>query len=146
MRRFTVSFSVGVALPLLAALTIGGCGSGDAASPSEVLVGTWKTDLYGMVEVFNEDGTYSVGHTVDLASGEDVSQAEIAFGIWSIDGSVLTRSADPESPNCAGLVGTYEIEFFDDGDRVTVRVVSDDCPPQREDFGSALTRYTESDS
>jgi hypothetical protein len=139
-----VSLRVGVALLLLAALTIGGCGSGEADSPSELLVGTWETDLYGMVEVFNEDGTYSVGHTVDLASGDDVSQAEMGFGTWSIDGNVLTRSADPESPYCTGLVGTYEIEFLDDGDRVAVTVVSDDCPTQRRDFGSGISRYMDS--
>ncbi len=140
------SFCVGVALLLLAALTVGGCGSGEADSPSELLVGTWVTDLWSAIEVFNEDGTYGVGHTVDLASGDDVSQAELGFGTWSIDGNILTRSGDPEAPYCAGIVGTYEIEFLDDGDRVAVTVVSDDCPTQRRDFGSGLSRYTESDS
>ena len=136
-----VSLRVGVALLLLAALTVGGCGSEEADSPSELLVGTWETDLLGVIEVFNEDGTYGVGHNVDLASGDDVSQAELGFGTWSIDGSVLTRSMDPESPNCPGMMGTYEIEISDDGDRVAVTVVSDDCPTQRKDFGSGLSRY-----
>ncbi len=139
-----VSFRVGVALLLLAALTVAGCGSGGADPPSELLVGTWETELWGVIEVFNEDGTYGVGHTVDLASGDDVSQAELAFGTWSIDGNVLTRSADPGSPYCAGMEGTYEIEFLDDGDRVAVTVVSDDCPTQRQDFGSGLSRYMDS--
>jgi hypothetical protein len=139
-----VSFCVGVVLLLLAALTVGGCGSGEADSPSELLVGTWVTDLWGAIEVFNEDGTYGVGHTVDLASGDDVSQAELGFGTWSIDGSILTRSSDPESPYCGGMEGTYEIEFLDDGDRVAVTVVSDDCPTQRKDFGSGLSRYMDS--
>ena len=138
------SFCVGVALLLLAVLTVGGCGSGEADSPSELLVGTWVTDLYGHIEVFNEDGTYGVGGTVDLASGDDVSQAELGFGTWSIDGSVLTRNMVPESPYCRGMVGTYEIEFSDDRDRVAVTVVSDDCPTQRKDFGSGLSRYMDS--
>jgi len=139
-----ISFCIGVALLVLAALTVGGCGSGEADSPSELLVGTWVTDLYGVIEVFNEDGTYGVGHTVDLASGDNVSQAELGFGTWSIDGSVLTRSMDPEAPYCPGMVGTYETEFSDDGDRVALTVVSDDCPTQRQDFGSGISRYMDS--
>ena len=138
-----VSFSVGSVLLLLAALTVGGCGSEEVNPLFDQLVGIWETDRYGMVEVFNEDGTYGVGNTVELASGDDVTQAEMAFGVWSVDGTVLTRSADPESPYCAGQVGTYEIEFLDDGNHVAVTVVNDDCPGQRLDFGSGLHRYTD---
>lgn len=129
---------------IMTLVAVAGCGSGETDSPSELLVGTWETDLGGTIEVFNEDGTYSVGHTVDLASGDDVSQAELNFGTWSIDGNVLTRSSDPEAPYCQGMVGTYEIEFLDDGDRVAVTAVSDDCDHGRGDFASGLSRYMDS--
>ena len=123
---------------LVAALVlIGGCGS-DEPSLSETIEGVWVTELFGKYEVFLDDGTYGVGNTISSATPVD-GEAELDSGTWSVDGDILTRTTDASSL-CAPWVGTYEVEVLDDGDRLEITVLEDECELRREDFGSGLTR------
>jgi hypothetical protein len=121
---------------------VGGCGTSES-SLSDTIEGVWVTNLYGIYEVFLDDGTYGVGHSLEQATPTD-GTAELNVGTWSVDGNVLTRTADASASYCAGMVATYEVEVLDDGNRLDIVVLEDDCAgPGRADFGSGLTRYSD---
>lgn len=128
--RFTVVLVAAVVL-------LGGCGT-DEPEPglSESITGTWvsEKDLY---VTFNDDGTYDVGTEVGAADRE--------FGTWSVEGDVLTKVTDEDSRYCAGIVGVYETEVLDDGERLESTVVDDECAERVDDFLS-LTRPFETES
>lgn len=124
---------------LITALVIvaGGCGSEEAEPGlSESISGTWVS-LKGLLVTFNDDGTYDVGTEVGAADRE--------FGTWSVDGNILTKVTDEDSRYCAGIVGKYETEVVDDGERLESTVVDDECPKRVADF-LRLTRETETKS
>ena len=128
---------------LIAALAlVGGCGTTES-SLSDSMVGHWVTDLHGIHIVFLDDGSYGKGHSPAQASPKDVSFAELEWGTWSTDGNILTITPDTTSAYCGKIVATYEIEVLDDGNRLEVTVLDDDCTKRPEDFGSGLTRYTD---
>ena len=123
---------------VVALVLVGGCGS-DEPSLSETIEGVWVTDLFGKYEVFLEDGSYGVGNTVESATPVN-GWAELDSGVWSVDGDILTRTPDERSEVCAGMVGTYEVEVLNGGDRLEITVLEDECELRAADFGSGLTR------
>ena len=92
-----------------------------------------------MYVVFQDDGTYGVGHSLESATPGGPSTAEVDWGTWSTEGNVLTQIGD--GGDCTGIVGTFEIDVADDGNRREVTLLDDDCYNRRHDFGSGLTRY-----
>lgn len=122
----------------LALVGTAGCGSTDASLKDSV-IGTWETSL-AVVVVFNDDGTYGVGHSVVSASPDDVRFAEMEYGTWSVEGGVLTKVTDEASRFCAGIESSYEIEVLDDGDRLGLTTLSDECRVRNDDFGKGVTR------
>ncbi len=133
---------------IAAVVLVGGCGSNES-SLSDTIEGVWVTDLAGIFEVFHDDGSYGVGHSLELAAPDGAvrgvdgvlrSTAELEFGPWSTEGTILTMNPDAASAYCAGIVGTYEIDVLDDGNRLEVTVLDDKCSARAVDFGSGLTR------
>jgi hypothetical protein len=117
---------------VVAIVLIGGCGT-DESEPelSEAIIGTWVSER-GLSVTFNDDGTYNVG-------------TDTEFGTWSVDGDVLTKVTDEDSRYCPGVVGTYETEVLDDGERLESTVVDDECPHRQADFLS-LSRAAETET
>lgn len=68
------------------------------------------------------------------------SEADLEWGTWSTDGSILTLNPDAATDACADEVGTYEIDVIDDGNGIEVTVLDDDCGLRAVDFGTGLTR------
>jgi len=132
-----------IAVLITALVLLGGCGT-TGPSLADSIVGNWVTDLDGMYVVIQDDGTYGVGHSLELAAPSDASTAELDWGTWSTDGNVLTQTGDGGA--CTGIVGTYEIDVPDDGNRLEVTVLDDACPSRRVDFGSGLTRHIDAGS
>lgn len=123
---------------------VGGCGTSES-SLSDTVEGSWETDQYGIHIVFLDDGTYGTGHSLEQASPDDVSTAELEWGTWSVDGNTLILTPDPSSPHCAEMAGTYEIEVLGGGDRSDVAVLEDECSSRNIDFASGLARTNHSD-
>lgn len=131
-------FSVVVLSVLVGVLA--GCGQ----SLHDQLVGTWEGHS-GYYKTFNEDGTYGVGGSPAVASGEHdadiVSQLE--WGTWTVEDGILTITPDADSFSCRRYVGMYEIEVTDDGQQMLSTLVEDDCGPRSLGFEGAGTRYTD---
>jgi hypothetical protein len=131
-----------IAALVVTLVLVGGCGSSEA-SLGETIEGVWTTDLWGTYEVFLDDGTYGVGHTLESATPTEDGFAEVSHGTWSVDGNILTRATDLSANGCPGKVATYEVEALNNGDRLELAVIEDDCADQRLDMGSGLTRYSD---
>jgi len=123
-----------LAVLTVALALVGGCGTTER-SPSDSIVGNWVTDRYATHAEFRDDGTYGKGYAVP-----NPSEADLEWGTWSTDGKVLTLNPDAATDACADKVGTYEIDVIDDGNRIEVTVLDDDCGLRAMDFGSGLTR------
>ena len=122
---------------VVAIVLLGGCGTEESEPGlSESIVGTWVS-AKGLYVTFDDDGTYDVGTEAGAADRE--------FGTWSVEGGVLTKLTDEESRYCAGIVGIYETEVLDDGERLESTVVDDECPKRTGDFLS-LTREVETET
>lgn len=115
---------------IVALALVGGCGTTER-SLSDSIVGNWVTDRYNTHAEFRDDGTYDKGTGVPN---------RLEWGTWSTDGNTLTLNPDAATDACADRVGTYEIDVIDDGNRMEVTVLDDDCGLRAMDFGSGLTR------
>lgn len=83
---------------------------------SEEILGSWRWT--GVTMDFNEDGTYNA-HGDYKVQGYD-------FGRFHLDGSLLTFSTPEESNVCRGTIGTYIIEFTDEG-KLRFTLYEDEC-------------------
>ena len=124
------------ALVLMAvAVLVAGCGSDDPdPGLSESIIGVWLSET-GKYITFSSDGSHEVGTEAGTANTE--------FGTWSVEGEILTKVTDPESVFCEGIIGIYESEVLDDGERLESTVVEDECSVRVDDFAT-LTRHADS--
>jgi hypothetical protein len=99
-----------------AALLFASCGGGadqGGVDLGQRLLGEWR--WMGYTIEFNEDGDYTVGTS--------------EFGDYELDGDTITFLVSDESRFCPGTVGTYMIEFVDDG-TFHQSLIEDDCEPR----------------
>ena len=103
-------------------------------APSETIldalagVGTTEEDLRGITEEnligiwkrqggetfyfqFNEDGTFKVASSEAFLKGSTFDMGE-----FQLEGALLTLTTSAESSECAGLVGSYQLELTEEGD------------------------------
>ena len=118
---------------------LAGCGN----SNFDQTVGMWVDEESVFYLVFNEDGTYGVGRSPRLASGTDVVSPELEWGTWSYEGNLLSMAPDPDSEFCRRLIGTYEMEIIDDGQRMLATLVEDECPVRESGFEGLHIRHTD---
>jgi len=79
------------------------------------LVGSWKMEGAGYVIEFREDGTYNVGAS--------------EFGLYKLDGNLLSLKIDDEASFCPRTAATYEIELTEEG-KIRWTLVEDECSPR----------------
>jgi hypothetical protein len=82
--------------------------------------GTW----YVVSKTYHEDGTVSI-----TRNGAE----PWAWGTYSLDGSTLTYSTDPEAGDCPDTRGSYDLAFID-ADTVKYEVIEDDCSGRKREF------------
>jgi hypothetical protein len=132
-------------------LLLSGDGDGGPVAAADESEPTLSDSLTGAVwvttgdkfVVFLDDGTYGVGTSAVL---DDVTTADIEWGTWSVDGSVLTKVPDAASTFCAEVTGTYTIDVVDDGHRLDATVQEDPCLWRSSEFSQGLNRRADAES
>jgi len=79
---------------------------------SEELIGRWRTGGGVLIITFNEDGTYKVG--------------TLEFGLFQLDGTVLTLNTAQGTPFCSDKSGTYDLDLTESG-KLRWTLIDDEC-------------------
>jgi hypothetical protein len=94
---------------------LAGCGTAaptPAAITEENLIEIWKRQRGETFYFqFNEDGTFKVADSEAFLQGSTFDMGE-----FQLEGALLTLTTGAESSECAGLVGSYQMELTEEGD------------------------------
>ena len=108
------------------AFALAGCGPSAPAVTPEQLAGYWMRESeFGnkYVILFNTDGTFAATHSLEWFEQEDLIEQR---GSFIIDGATLTFDTSPESVQCGGIAGIYELLVTEDG-WMELTLVDDGC-------------------
>ena len=117
---------------LVLVLSSAGCGDDDSAD-SDVIHGTWVTELEGKYQTFSEDGSWTAKSNPDMEASTDE-------GTFTFDGETLTVISAPGFGCGGGEQGSYEVEVVDEN-TLDLTVIDDSCVPRADDISSGMTRY-----
>ena len=113
-------------------LPFAGCGDADSAD-SDVIYGTWVTELEGKYQTFNEEGSWTAKSNPNIEASTDE-------GTFTFDGETLTVISDPGF-GCGGEEqGSYGVEVADEN-TLDLTVIEDNCTPRAADISSGMARY-----
>jgi len=128
-RRWMLVLMAG--LVVLAAVLAGGCSS----DSSETIHGTWHWPKYGVYEILDEDGTFSV-YLSRVFGGNPYD-----WGTYTFDGEVLTYQ-NAEGSVCPGATAVWTVEFAEGGDEARQTLVEDSCSGSDRSVDRVLVRYS----
>lgn len=129
MRRIIATLAL-----MVLVLSAAGCGDADS-DDSDVIHGTWVTELEGKYQTFNEDGSWTAKSNPDVPASTDE-------GTFTFDGETLTVISDPGF-GCVSeeaSQGSYDVEVTDEN-TLDLTVIDDACEPRAADLTSGMTRY-----
>lgn len=107
---------------ILALMVLGGACSGTDEITAKELTGTWRAIEPGSYVNFHADGTYRIALTID-----DLENAPVEEGQFTVEGTLLTFISGEESRNCgAGQRGVYDMEWTG-ADEMRHRRLEDEC-------------------
>jgi hypothetical protein len=88
----------------------------------EDLIGVWKRqEGEAFYFQFNEDGTFQVASSEAFLKGSTFDMGE-----FELEGALLTLTTSDESSDCAGMVGSYQMELTEEAD-LKFTLVEDEC-------------------
>ena len=124
-RLFVLLFIAGLLLVLGTIAAACGDDGEEEGITVDDLTGLWQQGSSGNVLQLNEDGTFiGARNPVALEKNEPAG-----IGEFRLEGTLFTFVTSDDSPNCAGQIGTYQIELTEEGDLQFV-LEEDPCAPR----------------
>ena len=112
-------------------------GDGEEGITIEDFTGLWHQSSSGVYNQFNEDGTFLVALSV-----ANLEKAPVDLGQFRLEGTRVTFTTSDESPECAGLSGSYQVELTEEGELRFV-LEEDPCALRARDAPSGPLRRIE---